>query len=223
MPQLDNLIQYYPSPILLNWLKENINLEVCKYMGIKYDPVNGSILIPHYDIDNRLIGIRQRTLVQEQETYGKYKPTKIAGKLCNHPLAFNLYGLPQAKNNISKLETAIVVEGEKSVLKYISYFGTKSDICVAVCGSSISKYQMQLLLDCGAKEIVVGFDKDFKDFNSDERIHVTNKLEKINQKFGNQVNISFLFDVYDLLEEKSSPLDCGKEAFEYLWRHRVVL
>ena len=62
-----------------------------------------------------------------------------------------------------------------------------------------------------------------KDFNSDERVHVTNKLEKINQKFGHQVNISFLFDAYDLLEEKSSPLDCGKEAFEYLWRHRVVL
>jgi hypothetical protein len=61
----------------------------------------------------------------------------------------------------------------------MSYFGTKSNICVAVCGSSISKYQMQLLIECGAKEVVVGFDKDFVDFNSDERIHVTNKLEKI--------------------------------------------
>ena len=38
---------------------------------------------------------------------------------------------------------------------------------------------MQLLLDCGAKEVVVGFDKDFVDFNSDERVSVTNKLEKI--------------------------------------------
>ena len=82
---------------------------------------------------------------------------------------------------------------------------------------------MQLLLECGAKEVVVGFDKDFKDFNSEDRIHVTNKLEKINQKFGNQVVISYLFDVYDLLEEKCSPTDCGKQAFEYLWRHRVVL
>jgi hypothetical protein len=25
------------------------------------------------------------------------------------------------------------------------------------------------------------------------------------------------------LGEKCSPTDCGKEAFEYLWRHRVVL
>lgn len=223
LPQLSNLIKYYPSPILLDWVAENINPEVCNYMGIKYDGVNGSILIPHYDIDNRLIGIRQRTLVQEQEVWGKYKPAKIDGKLCNHPLAFNLYGLNKAKENISKLETAIVVESEKSVLQYISYFGTKSNICVAVCGSSISKYQLQLLLECGAKEVVIGFDKDFKDFNSEDRVHVTNKLEKINQKFGNQVVISYLFDVYDLLGEKCSPTDCGKQAFEYLWRHRVVL
>ena len=64
---------------------------------------------------------------------------------------------------------------------------------------------------------------DFVDFNSDERVSVTNKLEKIYWKFGNQVNISFLFDVYNLLGEKCSPTDCGREAFEYLWRHRVVL
>lgn len=225
LPQLDNLIKYYPSPVFLDWVKEGINPEVCEYMGIKYDPVNGAILIPHYDIDNRLIGVRQRTLVQEQEVWGKYRPARINGQLCNHPLAFNLYGLPQAKDNIKQLETAIVVEGEKSVLEYISYFGTKSDICVAVCGSSISKYQMQLLIDCGAKEVVVGFDKDFKQWREKDKENeqVTRKLEKIYEKFGNQVNISFLFDVYGLLEEKCSPLDCGREAFEYLWRHRVVL
>jgi len=169
------------------------------------------------------VGIRQRTLVQEQEVWGKYRPAKIAGKQCNHPLAFNLYGLPQAKDNIKKLETAIIVESEKSVLQYMSYFGTKSNICVAVCGSSISKYQMQLLLDCGAKEIVVGFDRDFKEWNTPESEQVIQKLEKIYQKYGHSINISFLFDVYDLLEEKASPTDCGKEAFEYLWRHRVVL
>ena len=223
LPQVKDLIKYYPSPILLDWVKEGINPDICDYMNIKYDPVNGAILIPHYDIDNRLVGIRQRTLVQEQEAWGKYRPARINGQLCNHPLAFNIYGLPQAKDNIKKLETAIIVESEKSVLQYMSYFGTKSNICVAVCGSSISKYQMQLLLDCGAKEVVVGFDKDFVDFNSDERISVTNKLEKIYWKFGNQVNISFLFDVYNLLGEKCSPTDCGREAFEYLWRHRVVL
>ena len=179
LPQVKDLIRYYPSPILLDWIKEGINPDICDYMNIRYDPVNGAILIPHYDIDNRLVGIRQRTLVQEQEAWGKYRPARINGQLCNHPLAFNIYGLPQAKDNIKKLETAIIVESEKSVLQYMSYFGTKSNICVAVCGSSISKYQMQLLLDCGAKEVVVGFDKDFVDFNSDERVSVTNKLEKI--------------------------------------------
>lgn len=223
LPKLDNLIKYYPSPIFLNWIKENINPDICNFMGIKYDPVNGAILIPHYDINNRLVGIRQRTLVQEQEVWGKYRPTKIAGQQCNHPLAFNLYALNQAKENIHRLRTAIIVESEKSVLQYMSYFGTKSNICVAVCGSNISKYQMQLLLDCGAKEVVIGFDRDFKEWNTPESKSVVRKLEKIHTKYGNLVNISFLFDVYGLLEEKASPTDCGKEAFEYLWKHRVVL
>ena len=187
-------------------------------MGIKYNPINGSILIPHYDNNNRLVGIRQRTLVAEDEVYGKYRPARFGPQqLCNHPLAFNLYGLNVAKDNIVALRTAIVVEGEKAVMQYISYFGTKSNICVAVCGSSLSKYQFQLLLDCGIEELVIGFDKDFEDFNSEDYKKVEEKLLKLYNKYNPYVNVSFLFDSKnDTLGYKSSPLDCGKDAFLHL-------
>ena len=184
-------------------------------MNIHYDPVRGLILIPHYDENNRLVGIRQRTLVTEDEVYGKYRPTRIQGQLLNHPLALNLYGLNIAKDNIHNLRTAIIVESEKSVLQYISYFGTKSDICVAVCGSSLSKYQFNLLLDCGIEELVIGFDKDFKEFRGEEFDKVEEKLLKLYYKYRPYVNISFLFDNKDdsVLDYKMSPLDAGKEAF----------
>ena len=186
-------------------------------MNIKYNPVNGTIIIPHYDDKNRLVGIRQRTLVQEDEIYGKYRPTSFQGQLCNHPLAFNLYGLNVAKDNISDLRTAIVVESEKSVLQYISYFGIKSDICVAVCGSSLSKYQFHILLELGIQELVIGFDKDFQDFKSEEYNKVEDKLLKLYNKYSQYVNISFLFDSKNnVLGYKDSPLDCGKDAFLYL-------
>ena len=192
-------------------------------MNICYDPINGAILIPHYDEDNRLIGIRQRTLIQELEIYGKYRPAKIQNQLCNHPLAFNLYGLNKAKENIQEMKIAIVLEAEKSVLQFLSYFGTKSNIAVAVCGSSLSKYQFELLKKLGVEEICIGFDKDFHPENLEERTQVENKLLKIHEKYGKDINLSFLFDNYDILSYKASPLDCGKEAFELLWRNRVVL
>lgn len=186
------------------------------YMGVKYDPVNGAMLIPHRDENNRLIGIRQRTLVQEQEEFGKYRPAKINGKLCNHPLAFNLYGLNVAKNNIRQVQTAIVLESEKAVMQTINYLGIDNTIAVAICGSSISRYQFQLLLDAGAKEIVIGLDKDFQEAGSEEFYQLTNKLEKIYLKYAVYANISFLFDKEGLLGYHSSPTDAGKEAFFYL-------
>ena len=223
LPELPkDMISNYPQPEIVNWTQEGISLEICKYMGIRYDPVNGNILIPHFDEDNRLIGIRQRTLVQEQEVYGKYRPARIQGQLCNHPLAFNLYGFNQASPQIKQAKIAIIVESEKSVLQYMSYFGTKSNICVAVCGSSISQYQFQLLLDAGVNEIVLGFDKDFQEVHSKEYSDVVKKIDKIYNKYKNRITISVLFDKWNLLGYKNSPLDCGKEAFLHLWRNRIM-
>lgn len=222
--ELPDYIRYFPQPHIKNWEEEGISYDICKYMNIRYNPLNGSILIPHYDPLGKLIGIRQRTLIQEDEKYGKYRPTKLQGKLCNHPLAFNLYGLNKAKNNIADMEMAIVVESEKSVLQYLTYFGTKSNICVAVCGSSLSNYQFQLLQDCGIRELVIGFDKDFKELKSEEHQQVENKLMKIYNRYNQLVNVSFLFDLENnVLGYKDSPLDCGKDAFLHLFRNRIML
>lgn len=222
LSELPDLIRYYPQPRILNWEREGISYDITKYMGIRYDPINGNIIIPHYDMDHRLIGIRQRTLIQEAEIYGKYRPARIGGQLCNHPLAFNLYGFDKAKDNIENMQLAIVVESEKSVLQYMSYFGVRSNICVAVCGSSISRYQFQLLLNTGVKEIVLGLDKDFQEMYSKEYDENLKKIDKLYEKFSAEVAISVLFDRYNLLGYKNSPLDCGKEAFLYLWRNRVI-
>ena len=80
--------------------------------GICYDPVNQGIIIPHYDENGALIGIRSRTLIKEEEVYGKYRPAIINGKQYNHPLGFALYNLNNSKKAIAQLGTAIVFEGE---------------------------------------------------------------------------------------------------------------
>ena len=77
----------------------------------------------------------------------------------NHPLGMNLYNLNNSKDAIKIIKKAIVFEGEKSTLLYKSYFGLDNDISVACCGSSLSAYQIQLLVEHGAEEIIVAFDR----------------------------------------------------------------
>lgn len=59
-------------------------------------------------------------------------------------------------------------EGEKSPLLYSSYFESENDISVACCGSSLSMYQVQLLLDLGINELVIAFDKQFREIGDEE-------------------------------------------------------
>ena len=234
LPEIDDsILWHYPQPHILDWEQDHISKEVCDYMGIKYDPVEGAIIIPHVDENGRLVGIRQRTLIQENEKWGKYRPwSKLekqdSGKYklrqFNHPLGFNLYGLYQAKPQIEKMEIAMVFESEKSVLAAMNYLGLKNNLAVAVCGSNLSKYQFDLLLDAGAKEICIGFDADYQKIGDENWERVVNRLQKIYSKYSAYARISFLFDTSGmLLGYKQSPTDAGQKVFMELWKNRVYL
>lgn len=212
------------SVLIEPWMKDRI----CQYAlikaGIGYYPGGNQITIPHFDMNNRLVGVRGRTLSDEEATlYGKYRPLKINQQWLNHSLGMNLYGLNWNKDNIQKLGKAIIVESEKSVLQYASYFGWDNNITVACCGSNISLYQIEMLKQCGAKEIIVALDRQFKEVGDEEYKHLTNNLMKINQRYHNDVNISFIFDKHKITEYKSSPTDEGPQKFMKLFKERVMI
>lgn len=219
----DKILQYLPHPRILNWEKEGITREVMEECGICYDPSYQGIVIPHYNIDGKLVGIRERTLIKENENNGKYKPAILNYKQYNHPLGFNLYNLNNSKENIKKIKKVFVFEGEKSCLLYRSYFGGDADISVAVCGSNLINYQVQLLLSLGVEEICIAFDKQFQEIGDDEWKRWTKKLKELNRKYSPLVQISFLFDKMNLLGYKDSPIDRGPEIFMQLFKERVVL
>lgn len=222
------------DPVILNrfnynvrikpWLDEGIAQEIIEAAQISYYPGGEQIVIPHYDQNNRLVGIRGRALCKEEaEQYGKYRPIRVGQQFYSHPLGFNLYNLNHAAPQIHILGKAIVAEGEKSCLLYRSYFGDSNDICVASCGSSFSPYQAQLLIDAGAKEIIIAFDRQFQEINDNEFRHLTRSLTNINQKFKNDVLISFIFDKNMITNYKDSPLDAGPETFLKLYKERVFI
>lgn len=215
-------LKYLPHPNIQPWINEGITQEVMNQAGICYDPKNQGIVIPHYDINNRLIGIRERTLIQEQaETYGKYMPAKIGRKMYNHPLSFNLYNLNHSKDNIAQMKKAFIFEGEKSCLKYRSYFGEENDLAVAICGSSFINYQAWLLIQLGVEEIIIALDKQFKEPGDKEFQKLVKNLKNIHKRYGKYVTISFMFDKTGLLDYKSSPIDHGPDIFCKLFKERI--
>ena len=211
-------------PRIADWIDEGMTDEVLAANRIGFCPSTDQITIPHFDADNRFIGLRGRFLGKEEaEMYGKYRPMFLNGQMYNHPLGLNLYNLNNSKQQISKVKKAIIFEGEKSCLLYQSYFGFQNDISVACCGSAVSSYQMHLLQECGATEIIIAFDRQFQQRNDDEFKHLVKNLKAIHKKYGNYVNISFVFDKGMITGYKDSPIDCGAETFVELFKNRVVL
>ena len=210
--------------VISPWIKEGISKKAMKNAKIGYYPGGSQITIPHYDKEGRFIGLRGRTVSQEDaERYGKYRPVKINNLLYSHPLGMNLYNLNNSKDNIKLFGKAIVFESEKATLQYQSFFGIENDISVACCGSNISSYQIQSLIEAGAREIIIAFDRQFKEINDDEFKRLTNKLTKIHNKFKNEVLISFIFDKNMITGYKDAPIDCGPDIFLKLYKERIIL
>lgn len=206
------------------WLNEGIAQDIIEEAKIGYYPGGEQITIPHYDCANRLIGVRGRALCQEEaELYGKYRPVRVGKTIYSHPLGFNLYNLNHSKDQIASIQKAVLFESEKSALLYRSYFGDENDISVACCGSNLSIYQVQLLLDAGAKEIVVALDRQFQEINDNEFKRLTSNLSKMNSKYKNSILLSFIFDKNKITSYKASPIDEGPEKFLQLYKERIYL
>ena len=109
----EDILKYLPHPHIGPWEDEGITYEVTESRKICFDPAAYGVVIPHYDIEDNLIGIRERTLIKEEEQYGKYKPAILNGKMYNHPLGFALYNLNFSKENIKIFQKAIVFEGKR--------------------------------------------------------------------------------------------------------------
>lgn len=225
LPSVDgSFLKNLPRPRILSWEEDGISKEVMDFYEICYEPSREVIVIPHRDANGNLVGIRQRTMIKEvAEKYGKYMPLRLGKNMYNHALSYNLYGLYQNKDNIRKAQKAIVLESEKSVMQYATMFGQDENIAVACCGSSFIAYQCQLLIDAGAREIIIALDRQFQELGDDEHLKLVKNLKNIHKKYGQFVTISYIFDKEKITPYKASPTDCGIDTFLYLYKRRVNL
>lgn len=210
-------LKYYPS----DWLKEGISKETMDKYEIRYSVDKNAIVIPHHNVEGKIIGVRVRNLDSYAiDTFGKYTPMFHGNKLYNHKLGHNLYGLDKNKAAIKKFKKAILFEGEKSTLIMNSIYGNNT-IAVSVCGSSISRPQMKMLIDLGVEEVIIAFDKQYSTVEEEDRW--SKKVERIVKpllEYG--IKVSKIWDSLEngLLEHKMSPIDKGKEVYDKLVRNR---
>lgn len=218
------ILDFLDKVVVKEWIEEGISANTQQKYNIHFYAPDGQIIIPHYDINGALIGIRGRYLEDDLcEMYGKYRPAYIHQQLYNHPLSFSLYGLDKTHLNISKYKKAIIFEGEKSVMLYDSYFGSKENISVACCGSSISKQQIDLLLKLGVNEIIIALDRQYKEVNDEENKKYLINIRKLAAKMIDFCNVSVIYDSEHELDYKDSPIDKGKEIFIKLFQKRIFI
>ena len=210
---METFIKYYP----VEWLLDNITPKAMDKFNIRFSPTQNKIIIPHYDVDGRLIGIRGRALNPDEiEIMGKYMPVCIEGKWYSHPLSLNLYGLNITKDNIKQTGIAYLFEAEKSVLQMDSF--DIPNCAAAVCGNKLNKYALDILIrNCHPHEIVLCFDNE--ELPREDKYF--NHLYNLCQKYQAYANFSFIYDKENLLDLKDSPTDKGEEIFIKLLKKRV--
>ena len=237
LPSYDNyILNVFDDYSPLSWYKEGITDEISDYFNIKFYMNQKKAIIPHYDIYGNLVGIRARSFNQYDVDNGKkYMPITIQGLTYRYPMSFNLYGIYQNQDNIRKFKRVIIFESEKSVMLYGSYYGQEDNIAVALCGMTLSIYQRDLLLSLGVEEVVIILDKQYQiELIDDKDIDKSGKvwkeyegyiktLIKISEMLIDYCNVSIILCWDNRISHKDSPIDCGKEMFEELYKERYSI
>ena len=215
-----DVFQQYDHPL---WIKDGITHEAQRKFGIRYSISQNKIIIPHYDIDGRLVGIRARAINPEDIAIGKYMPIKIEDTIYAHKLGFNLYGIYEHQEAMRILHHAIIYESEKSVMLDDEYFG-ESSTAVATCGSQLNRFQINLLVKkLGVSEIILAFDKEFVNPYDEKGRKYRQKLIDKCKKYQGMATFYYIFDEHGLLQEKDAPCDRGKETLLKLLERKILI
>jgi DNA primase len=200
----DKLIDDYIPILHIDWVREGIMPWTREKFKLAYSYRHKRVIVPmRYWLTGELLGFNQRTTVENYKEFGikKYFITPT------YPKYANLYGLYENYDGIQKARHVVIYEAEKSVLKRDSL---NDPTGVALSGHSMSEEQARILMGLDA-EVVIALDKDID----------INEVRHVCEKFYNIKPVSYIYDKWDLLDEKDSPVDKGNKIFEFLFNHRI--
>lgn len=183
------------------WIDEGISPAVLEKFQVRYDHTSDRIVYPIRDPDGKIVNIGGRTLDPE------WKEKKMR-KYCyfyKWGTMKTIYGLAENMPSMRDKREIILFEGCKSVLKAASWGIENTG---AILTSHLNPEQMKILAKLGFN-VVFALDKDVK-IREDHNIAILK----------NYVNVTYIYDVSDLLDEKDAPVDKGEETFRKLYERR---
>lgn len=211
----------------INMLNECISPKVLKQFCIGYDPRKDRIIFPHFDWEqpDKIVGITGRTTLSSAEAKALDVP-KYWNYIKGYYKTSNLYGYSFAKENIQQREMVVIFESEKSVMKQFTIERTKG-FSVSVGGHEISDKQVEFILKntSPTTEIIIAFDKDImvsENKLKDGTIQTGKDwIASEAKRFGKYRPASFVYDNFNILGEKDSPIDKGLKVWNHLLKWRI--
>lgn len=184
------------------WEDEGISLQTQKVYDIGFDILTKRITVPVRNKFGQLVGVKGRMLLEED--VNEFDPKYMYIYKCNQSQElFNFY---IANKSIKEKREIIIVEGEKSCMKF---YENKIYNVVALGSSDVSPAQVDMIYSLGFDiNIVLAYDSD----KTIEEIQKT--AEKLNQR-----SVSMIFDKDKKLNKKSAPIDSGIEVWKDLYKN----
>jgi DNA primase len=183
-----------------NWLDQGLSIRTQKYFHVGIDVKSDRITFPIHNRSGELIGVKARYVGKNKEIEDKYKYLYLVP--CNKSIEF--FNFHRALPHIVSQKEVIVVEGAKTVM-YLHQWGYRNAISIE--GDTLSDEQIKLLKELGIDiKYIFVWDKD-KDVQ-----FVYNEINRLKGRMRYSI-----YDKDNLLSDKDSPSDKGKETWIKLY------
>jgi DNA primase len=183
-----------------NWLDQGLRIRTQKYFQVGIDVRSDRITFPIHNRSGELIGVKARYMGNNKEIEDKYKYLYLVP--CNKSIEF--FNFHRAKPYIISQKEVIIVEGAKTCM-YLHQWGFKNVISIE--GDTLSGEQIKLLKELGIDiKYIFAWDKD-KDVQ-----FVYDEIHKLKGRLRYSI-----YDKEDLLCDKDSPCDRGKDIWVKLY------
>ena len=216
---IDTLPPLYPQA----WIDEGISEETMEKYQIRYYERCNQTVIPCFDDEARLVGVRVRNWDKDKVEQAKYMPLVTLDGQC---YKFNtnqvFYGINYNKPEIERTGKVIIVESEKAVMKLDTYMG-RHNIALGMYGSNLGIQRRNQLLKMGVNTVSYVVDNDFIGQDDAFFEQWREKIQHFIKLWDGFCRVEIVWDNLGLLGPKENATDRTKEVWEQLWENREII
>ena len=216
---IDTLPPLYPQA----WIDEGISEETMDKYQIRYYERCNQTVIPCFDDEARLVGVRVRNWDKDRVEQAKYMPLVTLDGQC---YKFNtnqvFYGINYNKPEIERTGKVIIVESEKAVMKLDTYMG-EHNIALGMYGSNLGIQRRNQLLKMGVNTVSYVVDNDFIGQDDAFFEQWREKIQHFIKLWDGFCRVEIVWDNLGLLGPKENATDRTKEVWEQLWENREII